>query len=118
MTDAITNNSILKGADSSVFPGTSTYESILPLTLFLKVTHCTKRPSHLFLEDESAAVDSIRYNWLSLALTRIITPNAITPLCTNMLQPQRTQVLTAYKPSTPFFPQKGVPQGGIELSLI
>jgi Reverse transcriptase (RNA-dependent DNA polymerase) len=118
ITTMITDNTILKGADFSVFPDTSTYDSILPLTVFLEETHCTKRPGYLFLEDKSAAFDSVTYNLIFRALSRIRTPTTVINLYTNMLHSRQTQVLTAYGPSTPFYPQKAVPQGGIELPLI
>jgi hypothetical protein len=105
MTNAKIINSILKGADLCVLPGTSKYNSILPHTVFLEETHCTKRPGTLFLEDESPAYDSISYDLIFRALTRIGTQNATTTLYTNMQQSRQTQVLTAYRPSTPFNPQ-------------
>jgi Reverse transcriptase (RNA-dependent DNA polymerase) len=86
--------------------------------VFLKETHRTKRPGHLFLEDKSAAFDSVTDNLISRALSRIGTPTTVINLYTDMLHSRQTQVLTAYCPSTPFHPQKGVPQGGIESPLI
>jgi hypothetical protein len=82
------------------------------LHLFLEESHCTKRTGHLFLMDKTAAFESVTYNLISGALSRIGTPNTVINLHTNMLHSRQSQVLTAYGPSTPFHHQKGVPQGG------
>jgi hypothetical protein len=60
-TDAIVKTKILKGANSSVLLNTSTFDSLLPLSIVLNETRRAKNEAHIFLEDKSATFDSISY---------------------------------------------------------
>jgi hypothetical protein len=59
ITNILVSKSILKGANTSVLRGSLTYDSLLALAVFIKESNRTKCGGHLFLEDKSAAFDSI-----------------------------------------------------------
>jgi Reverse transcriptase (RNA-dependent DNA polymerase) len=118
ITNVLRHKSILKGANTSVLPGTSTYDSLLPLAVFIEESHCTKREGHLFLEDKSAAFDSITYAHIEIALKRIGVDTKFIKTYMNMLRRRESRVITAYGLSQPFKYGRGVPQGGVESPLI
>jgi Reverse transcriptase (RNA-dependent DNA polymerase) len=78
----------------------------------------TKRERHLFLEDKSAAFDSITYAHIEIALKHIGVDTKFIKTYMNMLRKRGSRVITAYGLSQPFKYGRGVPQGGVESPLI
>jgi Reverse transcriptase (RNA-dependent DNA polymerase) len=118
ITNVITQNKILKGANTSVLPSTSTHYSLLPLNVFLTEIRRTGKPGHFFLEDKSAAFDSITFEHIYIALKRIGIPKKIPQVYHNILTNRECRVFTAYSLSDSFKPTKDVPQGGVESPLV
>jgi Reverse transcriptase (RNA-dependent DNA polymerase) len=109
---------ILTGANSSVLHGTLTFDSLLPLSVFLKETKGTKREGHIFLEDKSAAFNSISYSHIRHALKRIGTPQNVIDLYLKFATQRKLAAITSYRITPTFTPDRGIPQGGVESPLI
>jgi Reverse transcriptase (RNA-dependent DNA polymerase) len=118
ITNVLIKKSILKGANTSVLPGTSTYDSLLPLAVFIKESHRTKREGHLFFDDESATFDLITYAHIEITLKRIGLDTKFVRTYMNMLGRRESRVITAYGLTQPFKYSRGVPQGGVKSPLI
>jgi Reverse transcriptase (RNA-dependent DNA polymerase) len=118
ITNSLTKYLILTGANSSVLPGTSTFDSLLPLSVFLIETKRTKREGHIFLEDKSAAFDSISYSHIRHALKRIGTPLKVIDLYLKFATQRKLAAITSYGLTPNFTPDQGIPQGGVESPLI
>jgi Reverse transcriptase (RNA-dependent DNA polymerase) len=118
ITNILVKKSILKGTNTSGLPDTSTYDSLLPLAVFIKESHRTKREGHLFLEEKSAAFDSITYAHIKIGLKRIGVDTKFIKTYMNMRRRRESRVITAYGLSQPFKYGRGVPRGGVESPLI
>jgi Reverse transcriptase (RNA-dependent DNA polymerase) len=90
---------------------------LLPLAVFFKESHCTKRKGHLFLKGKSAAFHSITNALIKIALRRIRVDSKFIRTYVNMLGRRESNIITAYGPSQPFKYVKGVPQDGVESPL-
>jgi Reverse transcriptase (RNA-dependent DNA polymerase) len=118
ITDKVVKHKLLIGGNTSVLPGTSTHDSLLPLNVFINETKRTSKKGHLFLEDKSAAFDSITFERIGLALKRIGEPIGFVNLYILMINSRSCSVLTGYGLSPAFAQTRGVPQGGVESPLI
>ena len=114
----LASSNILQGASTSVLPGTSVSSSLMGITAAISESRCANRDAVLFLEDKSAAFDSLSFGLIRHSLERINLPTALVNFyCSVLLQNRQLSVATAFGPSAPFCPQRGVPQGGVESPL-
>jgi Reverse transcriptase (RNA-dependent DNA polymerase) len=72
----------------------------------------------MFLEDKSAAFDSIKYSHIEVALKRIGVDPKFIATYMQMLKNRESRAKTAYGLSNTFKYSKGVPQGGVGSPLI
>lgn len=94
----------------SVIPGTSTSNSLLPLSAAISDARCNGRPLALFLEDKSSAFDSITFSLLLFAMRRVGLPESfILFYRDNFLVGRSVHLITAFGPSAGFEPLQGVP---------
>jgi Reverse transcriptase (RNA-dependent DNA polymerase) len=118
ITNKIVEHKLLIGANTYVLPGTSTHDSLLPLNVFINETKRTGKQGHLLLEDKSAALDSITFKHIGLALKHIGVPISFENLYISMINSRSCSVFTIYGLSPAFAPTRGVPQGGVKSPLI
>jgi Reverse transcriptase (RNA-dependent DNA polymerase) len=118
ITNSLTRYLIPTGANTSVLPGTSTFDSLLPLSVFLNERKRTKREGNVFLEDKSAAFDSTSYSQICHALKRIGTPQNVIDLYLKFATQRKLAATTSYGLTPTFTPDRGIPQGGVESLLI
>jgi hypothetical protein len=59
ITDTIVKTKVPKDRNISVFPNTSTFDFLLLLSIIINKTKRAKKEAHIFLENKSAAFDSI-----------------------------------------------------------
>lgn len=119
LTTILQSHQLIKGANQSVFPNTSSFTPISALSTILNLCRNLKHPLYMFQEDKSKAYDSILYPILRLSLLRLSLPlDFIDFYIKSCLQGRSSHIITTYGLTAPFEYGRGIPQGGVESPLL
>lgn len=102
----------------SVLPGTATSSSILMLSSLWNQCKLQKRECHLFLEDKSAAYDTVAFSLIRLAFERLHFPIGLIEFYEKLLVSRKLHTITAFGITESLSPSRGIPQGGSESPLV
>ena len=103
LTRTIQEHSVLKGANASVLPGTSTNPVIACTNAAIASVNVTGKPLYILHEDKSKTFDTIPFASLERSLRRIALPEpAIRFYVDGILRNRTASVIPAYGPADPF----------------
>ena len=109
----IETNNILKGNNFGFRPGKSTNNYLSILRNIIDHAKQTDNRLYIALLDIQKAYDTVPNEALRLCLNRIAVPKKIIDLIVYMQSTRTIQINTPYGPTTPFTPDRGLPQGDV-----
>ena len=109
----IESNNILKGNNFGFRPGKSTNNYLSILRNIIDHAKQTDNRLYIALLDIQKAYDTVPNEAIRLCLNRIAVPTKIINLIISMQSSRSIQIATPYGPTTPFTPDRGLPQGDV-----
>jgi hypothetical protein len=114
----IETNNILKGNNFGFRLGKSTNNYLSSLRNVIDHARQTDNRLYIALLDIQKAYDTVPNEALRLCLNRIAVPTKIIDLIINMQTSRSIQIATPYGSTTPFNPNRGLPQGDVISCLL